>query len=285
MTATPIILVVAGALLHAYWNVQMKKARGGPGFIWLFTLVSVVTLLPIGVVRLVETGALADMRLMGAAAASAIIHVVYHNALQLGYRTGDFSTVYPIARGVAPMLTVAGAAVLLAEPVPSTNWIGAAAIAAGIVMLTFQPASGSPGSHRGIGWAALTGLSIATYSLVDGWAISQLHADPVSYYFTSQVFRAILFAPAALAAADTIGSAASASLREVAIVGIFSPAAYLLTLLALQHAPVSQVAPLREISMLFGALAGGLHFGERLGRSRLLGIFAIGAGAFLVTLR
>ena len=285
MTATPLALVITGALIHAYWNVQMKRARGGPGFIWLFTLVAVVALLPIGGMRSLELGSWHDTRLLMAAAASAIIHVVYHNALQLGYRTGEFSTVYPVARGVAPMLTVAGAALLLAEPVPFWNWVGAGAIAAGIVMLTLQGRTGGVTSGRGVGWATLTGLSIAGYSLVDGWAITDLHADPIAYYFVSQVFRVVLFAPAALAAFDTVRTAASDSLREVAIVGVLSPVAYLLALLALQYAPVSQVAPLREISMLFGALAGGLHFGERLGWSRVLGIFAIATGALLVALR
>ena len=80
-------------------------------------------------------------------------------------------------------------------------------------------------------------------------------------------------------------TAAAVSLREVAIVGTLAPTAYILALLALQHAPVSQVAPLREVSMLFGALAGGLHFGERLGWARVLGILSIGAGALLVALR
>ena len=285
MTATPLALVITGALIHAYWNVQMKKAGGGPGFIWLFTLVAVLALLPMGGMRSLEFGAWGDPRLLAAAAASAVIHVIYHNALQLGYRTGEFSTVYPIARGVAPMLTVAGAALLLAEAVPMTNWVGAGAIAAGIVMLTFQRSTSGVASGRGVGWAALTGLSIAAYSLVDGWAITELRADPIAYYFISQVFRAILFAPAAIVAFDSVRTAASVSLREVAIVGVLSPTAYLLALLALQYAPVSQVAPLREVSMLFGALAGGMHFGERLGWTRLLGIFAIACGALLVALR
>ena len=285
MTATPFVLVVVGALLHAYWNVQMKKARGGPGFIWLFTLVAVAFLAPAGGMRLAESGGWRDTRLLMAAGASAVVHVVYHNALQLGYRAGDFSTVYPIARGVAPFLTVAGAALLFSEAVPATNWIGAATIAAGIVLLSFHRGAASPANHKGVGWAVLTGVSITTYTLIDAWAVVQLRADPVSYYFLSQVFRAILFAPAALVAFDSIRQARRDSLREVAMVGILSPVAFLLVLLAMQLAPVSQVAPLREISMLFGALAGGMHFGERIGWQRASGIAAIAAGALLVTLR
>lgn len=282
MSLTAFVLVVAGALLHAYWNVQMKRARGGPGFIWLFTLVAMAFLAPVGVLRLIQTGWWSDARLLLAAAASALVHMVYHNALQLGYRHGDFSTVYPIARGVAPMLTVVGAALLLAESVPLANWIGAGAIAGGIVLLSVKRGEGASTGHKGVGWAVVTGLSITTYTLIDAWAIVELRADPVAYYFVSQVFRAILFTPAALAAFDSVRQAARDSRREVAIIGILSPTAFLMVLFAMQLAPVSQVAPLREISMLFGALAGGMHFGERFGKARLAGIVSIAVGAVLV---
>ena len=285
MSLTAILLVVVGAMLHAFWNVHMKRARGGPGFIWLFTLVAVAFLAPAGIFRLVELGWWSDPRFLLAAAASAIVHVVYHNALQLGYRHGDFSTVYPIARGVAPMMTVVGAAILLGEAVPFTNWIGAGAIAAGIILLSVKWGAGASGGHKGVGWAVLTGISITTYTLIDAWAIVELRADPLAYYFVSQVFRAMLFAPAALATFESVRQAARESRREVVIVGIFSPMAFLLILFAMQLAPVSQVAPLREISMLLGALAGGLHFGERFGKARLAGMVSIAAGALLVTLR
>ena len=99
-----------------------------------------------------------------------------------------------------------------------------------------------------------TGISITAYTLIDAWAIVELRADPLAYYFTSQVFRAILFAPAALAAFDSFREALRDSKREAGIIGVLSPTAFLLVLFALQLAPVSQVAPLREISMLFGAL-------------------------------
>ena len=85
MSLTAFTLVVVGALLHAYWNVQMKRARGGVGLIWLFTLIAVAFLAPAGIYQLVETGSWSDVRMLLAAAASAIVHVVYHNALQLGY--------------------------------------------------------------------------------------------------------------------------------------------------------------------------------------------------------
>ncbi|HEX5129697.1 MAG TPA: EamA family transporter [Usitatibacter sp.] len=285
MSPTAFALVVVGALMHAYWNVQMKRARAGVGFIWLFTLIAVAFLAPAGVYRLAQLGWWSDARFLFAAGASALVHVVYHNALQIGYRHGDFSTVYPVARGVAPMMTVVGAAILLSEAVPFSNWIGAGAIAVGIVLLSVKRGEGASTGHKGIGWAILTGISITTYTLIDAWAVVELRVDPLAYYFTSQVFRAILFAPAALATFETFRQAVRDSRREALIIGILSPAAFLMILFAMQLAPVSQVAPLREISMLFGAFAGGMHFGERFGKARLAGIVSIAVGAVLVTLR
>jgi len=278
-------LIVSGALLHAFWNVHAKKASGGVPFIWLFGLVSVLMLAPIAGVRLVETGGSIGGSIAIAIVASAVIHVVYSYALQRGYRSGDFSVVYPIARGVAPLLSVAGAALFLSENTKLANWIGAAAITGGIILLGWQRRRGKSSQLRsGIGWACLTGATISAYTLVDGWAISKLHADPVVYYALGLAVRSLLFAPFALRDTAALRESLSRSLPQIAVVGICAPIAYLLILLALQHAAVSQVAPLREMSMLFGVFVGGSHLGERLSRAQLLGVLALGSGALLVSM-
>jgi len=265
--------------------VQAKKASGGVPFIWLFGLVSVVLLAPIAIVRLDAVWGAIDAAFIVAVVASAVIHVLYSYALQRGYRSGDFSVVYPVARGVAPMLSVTGAAVLLAEATPLLNWLGAAAIATGIIMLGWQPRRGSSSRLRGgLGWACLTGATISAYTLVDGWAISKLHADPVAYYALGLVLRSLLFAPVALRDVSALRESVRTSLPQIAAVGICAPIAYLLILLALQHAPVGQVAPLREVSMLFGVFVGGSHLGERIGGAKLVGVIALGVGALLVAM-
>src|SRR6185369_9449792 len=106
MSGAALALVISGALIHAFWNVQAKKASGGVPFIWLFGLVSVAMLAPIAGIRIYRADAAFDAPFLVAVAASAVIHVVYSYALQRGYRSGEFSVVYPIARGVAPMLSV-----------------------------------------------------------------------------------------------------------------------------------------------------------------------------------
>jgi len=285
MSGAALALVISGALIHAFWNVQAKKASGGVPFIWLFGLVSVAMLAPIAGIRIYRADAAFDAPFLVAVAASAVIHVVYSYALQRGYRSGEFSVVYPIARGVAPMLSVIGATFLLSEHTTAANWLGAAAIAVGIILLGWQPRRSVPSSLRGgIGWACLTGATISAYRLVDGWAISKLHADPVIYYALGLAMRSALFAPVALRDIDALRASARTSMREIALVGICAPLAYLLILIALQHAPVSQVAPLREMSMLFGVFVGGAHLGERMSGPKILGVGALCVGALLVSL-
>ena len=286
MSPIALVLVICGALLHAYWNVQAKKASaGGIPFIWLFGLVSVTMLAPVAIVRLDATWASIDVPFLVAVAASAIIHVLYSYALQRGYRSGDFSVVYPVARGVAPLLTVAGAALFLSERSGLAVWLGAGAIATGIMLLGWRPRSRASASLRGgLGWACLTGATISAYTLVDGWAISKLHADPITYYTLGLAMRSVLFAPWALRDVEALKSLARTSMPAIAAVGICAPLAYLLILIALQHAPVAQVAPLREISMLFGVFAGGAHLGERTSGSKIAGVVALGVGALLVAL-
>jgi drug/metabolite transporter (DMT)-like permease len=284
MSLVALALVITGAMLHAYWNVQAKKASGGVPFIWLFGLVSVVLMLPLAAWRLAGSWSAIDANFVIAVVASAVIHVLYSYALQRGYRSGDFSVVYPVARGVAPMMTVAGAALLLAEATPLLNWLGAGAIATGIILLGWQRGRGLSSMRGGIGWACLTGATISAYTLVDGWAIAKLHADPVTYYALGLLLRSILFAPVALRDRPALRESMRKSLPQIAAVGICAPIAYLLILLALQHAPVGQVAPLREISMLFGVFVGGSHLGERIGGSKLVGVILLGLGALLVAI-
>lgn len=287
MSPIALVLVIAGALLHAYWNVQAKKASGGVPFIWLFGLVSVVLLTPLAGVRLASTWAAIDAPFVVAVVASAAIHVLYSYALQRGYRSGEFSTVYPVARGVAPLLTVAGAGLFLAEGANLLNWLGAAAIAGGIIALGWQrpgTASKSSSLRSGLGWACLTGATISAYTLVDGWAISKLHADPVTYYALGLALRSLMFAPVALRDRDALRASARDSLPQILAVGVCAPIAYLLILLALQHAPVNQVAPLREVSMLFGVFVGGAHLGEKTSGAKIAGVIALGIGALLVAI-
>ena len=104
-------LIALGAVTHATWNVAIKgSGAGGPSFVWMTGIVAAVVVLPFA---LLTTPSWPEWRILGIAAlVSGILHVAYFLLLQSGYRVGDVSVVYPLARGTGPLLSVIGAIVL-----------------------------------------------------------------------------------------------------------------------------------------------------------------------------
>src|SRR5690554_7926518 len=106
MSAVVLGLIALAAFVHAAWNLSIKKAGAtGAMFLWLAFLVGAVVYLPFGVVSLIDSGA--DLwHWLGFASVSGALQVVYFLMLQTGYRVGDVSVVYPLARGTGPLLAV-----------------------------------------------------------------------------------------------------------------------------------------------------------------------------------
>ena len=130
----------------------------------------------------------------------------------------------------------------------------------------------------GVGWGAATGLAIATYTLIDGYAIKVLAMQPVLFVLLCNVVRLPMHMPAALRDGPAFMQAARAQWRHALLVAVMAPLAYLLVLYALQIAPLSHVAPAREMSMLFAALLGGRLLGEGDRSLRIAGALCIGLG-------
>lgn len=290
-------LIGSAALLHSVWNVLLKKADGGAGFLWLCTLISALCLVPLGAVGAINGDAASDWRMLGAwsvgawvcVGASALVHVAYKLTLQRGYRSADFSVVYPLARGVAPFCAVVGAALWLSDVPSMLGWLGCIAISVGVFCLSRSGASVAPsaggiaGMSKGIGWGVGAGVCIAAYSLIDAWAIKGLLLPPSLYYAAALVLRCALLAPAALSDHAALAREWRRNWRYAIGVGVLSPLGYLLILFALQRAPLSVVAPLREVGMLFGVLLGAWCLREPLGKTRLIGAGAVMLGAMAIS--
>lgn len=275
MSASALILVLAGALCHAIWNIVAKKTGGGLVFVWLFGIVSIVAAAPVaGWVWLTQPQTF-DRWMWFAALASGLVHVLYSLVLQKAYRTSDFAVVYPVARGTGPMLSVLAAIVLLGEKPSLLGGIAVIAILTGVFV-----SAGALGLFRneqrqqrylGVLWGMLTGAFIASYTILDGWAIKSLGMVPVLFYAVGLVCRTILLAPFALRHADTLQSQWQLHRNAIIVVGVLSPTAYTLVLLAIQMAPVSYVAPVREISMLVGTFFGASLLKETVKPSQIIG--------------
>ena len=275
MSATALLLVLTGALCHAIWNIVAKRSGGGLPFVWLFGMVSIVAALPIAGWAWHTHPQAFNTLMWSAALGSGLIHVLYSLVLQQGYRVADFAVVYPVARGSGPMLSVLLSVTLLAEKPSPLGWFSVAAILVGVFISAgaIELFRGQPGSrrHRGVLWGVLTGIFIAAYTILDGWAIKTLGMMPILFYAVGLAFRSILLTPFALRRPDLLREQWAQHRTSILIVGILSPLAYLLVLFALQTAPLSYVAPVREISMLVGTFIGASLLKESLKPSQYLG--------------
>jgi len=287
MNTTAMALVVSGALIHATWNLFAKKASGGAPFVWLYGVVSLIAAFPFGLHAWQQEGQTLDALAWIAIACSAALHLVYSLTLQKGYQAGDFSIVYPTARGTGPMFAVVGAIVFLGETPSLVGWTGILAIIGGILLISdvAKGLSFSAGRARtGMLWGVLTGLSIAAYTVVDGWAVKSLGIAPVLYYVLGLSLRTVLLAPKALGDRRALREQWRRNARYVVVVGLLSPLAYTLILFAMTMAPLSYVAPARELSMLIGVLIGAKVLRESFTPARAVGTGLMLTGVVFLSL-
>jgi drug/metabolite transporter (DMT)-like permease len=298
MTAPTLALVLTAALLHALWNIVAKRAGGDARFSLLTALLVTVLWAPAGIgfgVAELPTWTTTAWLVIGA---SAVVHVAYFNALLAGYRAADLTVVYPVARGSGPLLTAIAAVLLLGEAATVPTVAGVAGIAAGVFLIAGGPgllrrslrpvAAAAPASagdraardrlRSGLAWGFATGALIATYSVIDGYAIKVLAMSPIVFDYVCNVLRVPLLAPLALRDPAGFAAVCRATWKPAVVVALLGPLAYILVLTALQSAPLSHVAPAREASMLFAALIGGHLLGEGDRRARIAGAIAIGLG-------
>ena len=279
MTAAALGLVLAGAFIHALWNLIAKRVQAGAAFVCLFSLVAVCVYLPLAVaIVLWQRPHIGPVQLIFIGG-TAVLHTGYFLALQRGYRLGDLSLVYPLARGTGPMLTTAAAIALFGERPGPIALAGTALIGGGIILLTTGPdAWRRPNARQAAAYAVVTGLFIAGYSLWDKRAVTTFGIPPVVLDWGDNLGRAAILAPVALARGADLPGVWRRYRREIVLVGVLSPMPYILVLSALVFTPVSYVAPAREISILVGALMGTRLLAEGDARRRVVAAGAMVAG-------
>jgi drug/metabolite transporter (DMT)-like permease len=276
-------LILAGAVAHASWNLVVKRsAVSGPTFVWLSVVATAVLMLPVAVVAAVLVPpSWADLAV--AVAVAGLLHVGYFLTLQAGYREGDVSVVYPLARGTGPLLSVLLAIPLLGESPPLLGLLGAGAVVVGVVVIGLAGGRANWASARaGVLWGLLVGVFIAGYTLWDARAVTVLAISPILLHAGTNVVEAALLAPLAARRWSAVRTTVRDHWREVLVVAVLSPLAYLLILFALQLAPVAIVAPAREISVVFVGLAGWLLFREPHPGQRLTGSAIVLGGIALL---
>ena len=257
MTGLAIALVLTAALIHASWNYILKKSGGGVGFVWAFALLSSLLYAPLAVGVVIVQHFQFSVQALAYLFASAVLHTGYYLLLDRGYRYGDLSVVYPLARATGPFLTVLVALALLGERPGAIALCGAALVVGGAFFLAASPAKlREAGAVRGIAFAILTGCMIASYTVVDKQAVSAALIPPILQDWGANLGRVLVMAPLALRRPQEIRAAWSNKRKAVILVALLCPLSYILVLSAMVFTPVSYVAPAREISILFAALMG-----------------------------
>ncbi len=288
MSPLALALVLCAACLHATWNLLAKQSRGGAALVWSYSAVSLLAVLPAAALAWRGSGQPPGTAVWFAAACSGVAHLAYGLVLQRAYRSGDFSLVYPVARGTGPLFAVLAAVALLHERPSPAGWAGIAAILAGIVLLSStarRATRAAPGSApRAVLWGAATGLCIAAYTVIDGWAVSTLAVAPVLYYGLGVALRALLLAPLAWRDPAGLRGPWRRDGRRIVAIGILSPLAYLLVLYAMTLAPLAYVAPARELSMLVGLVLSVRLLHEGFSASRALATASMLGGVVLLAL-
>ena len=292
MPATAFALVLIAALLHAGWNIVAKKTGGGVHFVMMGALMIVLLWAPLGLVMMWQQAPGWGWREWALLLASGLAHLVYFNVLLAGYRAADLTVVYPVARGSGPLLSSLGAVLLLGEPLGWRTVAGVLGISGGVLLIAGGPGlwrnTQDPARHArtlaGLRWGAATGVLIAVYTVVDAYSVKVMLISPILVDYVGNLLRIPFMLPSVLADRAGFVRDLRAQWKAALLLATVSPLGYVLVLYAVQMAPLSHVAPAREVSMLFAALLGGRLLGEADRGLRLLGAACIVAGVLLLAL-
>jgi drug/metabolite transporter (DMT)-like permease len=163
----------------------------------------------------------------------------------------------------------------LGEHVSVLAGAGALLITGGILLISAR----ATGSYRGgLFWGIATGFAIASYTLIDGYSVKVLLLAPVLVEYAGNLVRAIMLSVGTFRDRTSLAIEYREFWKEATAIAILTPAAYILVLFAMQIAPVSRVAPVREMSMMIGAWFGVKFLREENAGRRIFGSALIVAG-------
>src|SRR4030095_12415754 len=287
MSLVPLVLVVIAAFIHASWNLLAKRAAAaGPTFVFAYNVVACVAYLPWVIWLLATHEQIWSWPIALCLLASAVIHLGYSLCLQRGYQVADLSVVYPIARGTGPFMSSIGAFILLRESPTWLGVLGLVAVVAGIGCISTQgnlTSCRQPKGQEGVRWGLGTGSLIAAYTVVDGYGVKVLGIHPVLLDWFSNFLRLFFLGPLVLKNPAQMMERMKGFWGLAGGVGPFSPLSYILVLSAVDMgAPLSLVAPAREMSMMIGAIFGMLILREPVNIWRVAGCATIIAGVVLL---
>ncbi|MGZ9075268.1 MAG: EamA family transporter [Burkholderiaceae bacterium] len=274
------LAVLLAALLHASWNAMIKG--GGDVLLDTAAIVACAGLISVPFLFVVPLPAPASWPYILGSIAT---HLAYYFLMVNAYRTGELSLVYPLMRGVAPLITALLGIVWLRELPAPLSWVGMLLISIGVVALALRPTGNQPvlsGHGRAVTFALGNAAVIAVYTIIDGTG-ARLAGNPWSYIVWLFVLDAIPFSIYMLVTRRRQFMVALSQRRQHGLIGgALSAGAYAISVWAMTKAPVAMVASLRETSVLFATLIGARLLKERLTARRWAGVGAVVIGVMVL---
>ena len=264
------VLILISAAVHACWNAMLKRApdklatmvfiSGWGGFLFLpFT-----PFVPFP-----------SASLWAFTAASICVHLVYQLSLTRALDTGELTFVYPIARGLGPLLVAVFSLLFLTDAL-SLPEFGAVLVLVFGIFLTMRTSSGK---RAGLGAAVLTGCMIAAYTLIDGTAVKTAE-NPLTYVVWSAVsFAPVIMTYTAIRHGHVYLLDSLKTWRRGLPASILSNAGYGIALYAMSLGSIAEIAALRETSILFATLIGALWLKEKVTSQKMFAVSLIALGA------
>ncbi|MEM7565185.1 MAG: DMT family transporter, partial [Pseudomonadota bacterium] len=266
-------LVLLAALLHASWNAMAKSGGSAQYSIASYRLFSAVACLPLLFFFPLPLAESWPMLL-----ASVLIHTAYYVTLAKSYRVGDLSQVYPLFRGLAPVLVLIGAALFAGEQVSVGSMLGIGLVSLGLISITFSGGTLGRINPIALRWGLATSCLIAAYTVADGIGV-RAAGNPFSYIIWLFIFEPLPIG-LWLLLCDRAGWFDYMKAKPVKIsAGALAAAlAYAMVIYAMSVAPMAMVSSLRETSVIFAALIGSLIFHEAFGRQRIIAAVVVCLG-------
>jgi drug/metabolite transporter (DMT)-like permease len=266
--------VLVAALAHASWNALLKNS--GDRVLMLASIRLVGLIAGIATAAVVPLPSVQSLPyLIGAAA----IHYAYY-ALMIGsYRVGDMNQMYPIARGIAPLLVLLPGALLAGDKFGGPSLLAVCVLSAGILLLA---SGGKSTSRQALILAVCTGIAIAGYSFLSGQGIRK-SGSLLGYIAWLEICTGIgMVCFACTRTKAALATFALAHWRSGMAAGLLSVGGYAIALVAMSVAPIAQVVALRETSVVFAACIGSLFLGEGFGARRIAASGVVAAGLVLL---
>ncbi|MEU0479427.1 DMT family transporter [Streptosporangium sp. NPDC006013] len=287
MSLFALALILTSAVAHACWNLLSKQAADADGvvFVWMVAAASTVVWTPVALGYLLLGGTGLSWADLGVIAASTTLHLGYFMFLQRGYRHGDLSMVYPIARGTGPLLASLVAVLFLGERPGLAGIAGIGLIGVGVFLLSMARRP-SRRDLSGIGFGLATGVFIAAYTVWDKQVVSAFAVAPILLNYFGDFGRTLVLTAPVLGGhrRGLVLPVWREHWTRVLGAAVLMPLSYLLALTAFTFSPISAVAPVREVSVLVAVLLGGRLLAEGDLTRRLLAACVIVGGVVTIAL-